>query len=184
MREPALIGMDPSLKNWGIARFSRTGHLEDIRVIHTLPEKADRKSTDDFRRLLHLASELTAYLVPGDTLFVEFPIGSQSARAMVSYSAVLAILAMLQVQGYPCLAVTPKEAKTAATGDPEASKEAMTYWATQRFPEAPWPTRNLKGKPTVVAGQAEHMADAIAVAYAGIHKYPLEKHHASHVHRS
>lgn len=171
MRSPALIGMDPSLKNWGLARFSMEGQLEDLQVFQTLPEKADRKSTDDFRRLLFIAKQLKEYLVSGDTLFVELPIGSQSARAMVSYGSVLAILATLEAFGYPCLAVTPREAKIAALGDPEASKEAIITWAIQKFPEGPWPTKKLHGKPTIIAGKAEHMADAVAIAHAGIRKY-------------
>lgn len=139
-------------------------------MITTLPEKATRKSLDDFRRFLYLSQSLQDYLIPGDTLYVEFPIGSQSARAMVSYSAVLAILAMLQTQGYPIIALTPKEVKMAALGDPEASKEAMIEWATTKFPEAPWPMKKQNGVPALITGKAEHMADAIAAAYAGIRK--------------
>ena len=59
--------------------------------------------------------------------------------------------------------VTPTEVKKATVGTKTASKNDMSAWAFEKHPEAPWVLR--KGFPLA---KQEHMADAIAIIYAGM----------------
>ena len=89
-------------------------------------------------------------------------------RAMASYGICVGVLGALKASGIPFFEVTPTEVKLASCGFKTATKEQMIAWATQRHPEANWPTYKTKGSEAVSSAKAEHMADAIGAIYAGI----------------
>ena len=100
-------------------------------------------------------------------IFVEVPVGSQSARAMASYGICVGVLGALRASGIPFFEVTPTEVKIAGPGYKNATKQDMIKWAMEKHPEANWPTYQQKGFTMVSEAKAEHMADATAAIYAG-----------------
>jgi Holliday junction resolvasome RuvABC endonuclease subunit len=173
-----VVGMDPSLSNFGLAFATldldtMTFTVDDLKVVKTEPEqdkkkrKVVRKNSEDLERakLLHKgAMDATqgAYMA-----FIEVPVGSQSARAMASYGASIAVCAAVAL-ALPMIQVTPTEVKMAGFGKKTATKEEMIDAMMAKYPNAPWPMQTQKGVTTVVAGKAEHMADAVAAIEAGI----------------
>lgn len=101
-------------------------------------------------------------------VFVEVPVGSQSARAMASYGICVGVLGALRATGIPFFEVTPTEVKLAGAGYKSATKQAMIEWAMAKHPEANWPLYKQKGVSIVSEAKAEHMADATAAIYAGM----------------
>lgn len=169
MRIPVL-GMDPSLSNWGIAAAElclETGILETPKLSLVSPKKLTGKQTrvtsNDIYRASQLALPVVEACKGANAIFVEVPIGSQSARAMASYGICVGILGSLRAQGITFIEVTPTQVKEAFTGDRNATKQQMIDQAVSLYPDANFPIH--KGK---VAGKAEHMADAIAAIHAGV----------------
>ena len=99
--------------------------------------------------------------------FVEVPHGSQSARAMASYGVCIGVLAGVATT-LPVIQVTASEVKMIGAGVKSATKEEMIEAAMARYPDAPWPTKMVKGVKTPIAGKCEHMADAIFAIEAGL----------------
>jgi hypothetical protein len=46
----------------------------------------------------------------------------------------------------------------------------MIDWATASYPTANWPMMTRGGITSIVAGKAEHMADAVGAIHAGLYK--------------
>lgn len=158
--------MDPSLRNWGISTGTldlETNQLnvEQVSVIQPDPEKGKqvRKNSLDLAAAKQLSEEVMSAIKGAQAVFVEVPVGSQSARAMASYGICVGILGAIRASGAPFFEVTPNEVKLASVGSKVASKDAMIQWATAQHPEASWPK---------AASRAEHAADATAAIYAGI----------------
>jgi Holliday junction resolvasome RuvABC endonuclease subunit len=89
---------------------------------------------------------------------------------------VIGILANLPV---PLIQVSPLEVKIAAVGHRQAAKEEMIEWAVGKHPDANWLRHAKNGRVKVKDGfkewkvgdllnDNEHLADAVAVAEAGI----------------
>lgn len=166
-----VLCIDPSLRNWGFARSiidtDTSGiEIEGLVLAKTEPDKKNakvvRKNSDDLERATLIYGALhreIADFVP-DFVFVEVPVGSQSARAMASYGICIGVLASI---GVPLIQVTPTEVKLAGHGTKTASKEEMIAWAVKKYPNANWLKRGGK----LVAAN-EHLADAVAVGYAGM----------------
>ena len=136
----AVCGIDPSLRNWGIAEGilnTETGYLDDVR--------------------------LTLIARKAKAIFVEVPVGSQSARAMASYGVCVGILGSIRALGIPIIEVTATEVKKSLTGDPVATKDKMIKQALLDYPDANFP--RCRGK---IVAKAEHVADAIAAIHAGV----------------
>lgn len=174
-----VVGFDPSMSNWGIARgilvpgdahSDAVIEIHDLSVIKTQAEKAKqiRRNSDDLDRAESLMKGAMAAAEGAQAIFVEVPVNSQSARAAVAYGLCVGILGALRAMGIPFFEVNPTEVKLAATGDKNASKIDMINWATGLYPQAPWPTQTVKGATSIVASTAEHMADAVAAIHAGI----------------
>jgi Holliday junction resolvasome RuvABC endonuclease subunit len=166
-----VLCIDPSLRNWGFAKIiidsDKTDiEIDSLKLVKTESDKKNakvvRKNSDDLERakLIYgaLHREIVEY-VP-DFVFVEVPVGSQSARAMASYGICIGVLASI---GVPLIQVTPTEVKLAGHGTKTASKEEMIAWAVKKHPNANW----LKHGGKLVAAN-EHLADAVAVGYAGM----------------
>lgn len=170
-----VVGMDPSLRNWGLAVGTYnllTGELliDEVHVAQPiLPTgKQVRQNSLDLESAYQLAIPALIAAKAAQAIFVEVPIGSQSARAMASYGICVGILGAIRASGIPFYEVTPTEVKVIATGKKTATKLDMINWATTKHPEANWPTYTQKGKTLIVEGKAEHMADAVGAIYAGL----------------
>lgn len=177
-----VLGFDPSLRNWGIAKgkllLSSTGKPEQIVIDNIsvtqpiLPtSKQMRVNSKDLDSANQLYKAATEALKEAQAIFVEVPVGSKSARAMAAYGICVGVLGAIRASGIPFFEVTPTEVKLASVGSKTASKSDMINWAVKQHPEAGWPMN----KGSVVAGKAEHMADAIAAIHAGIKTQPFQQ---------
>lgn len=170
-----IVGLDPSMKNWGIARgrwniATDTIEVTELGVIQpVLPTgKQVRNNSKDLEAATQLATGVLAAIGQAKAVFVEVPVGSQSARAMASYGICVGILGALRAQGIPFFEVTPTEVKLVACGKKTATKRDMIQWAYDTHPTAPWPFHTKNGQRFITEGKAEHMADAVAAIYAGM----------------
>lgn len=165
-----VLGMDPSLRNWGLATGLldlEAGTLTDLELDVIQPKettsKQVRQNSKDLEIARILAEEIKPRVYGARAIFVEVPVGSQNARAMVSYGVVAGVLGTFAAHGIEFIEVTPTEVKKVFTGKKDASKELMISTAHRLYPHANWPMH--KGQ---IAGKAEHMADAIAAIHAGV----------------
>lgn len=169
-----VVGYDPSLRNWGISKGFLSKDLQlqvqEVSIIcPVLPTgKQVRQNSLDLEAARQLCKGAIAAAEGAKAIFVEVPIGSQSARAMASYGICVGVLGALRATGIPFFEVTPTEVKVAAVGYKNATKLEMIQWATTKHPEANWPTYKRNGVSIVSESQAEHMADATAAIYAGV----------------
>lgn len=171
-----VVGFDPSLRNWGIAQGiivpepSPSLHIVHLDVINpVLPKsKQVRQNSLDLESAKQLAEGALAAAKDAKAIFVEVPVGSQSARAMASYGVCVGVLGALRATGIPFFEVTPTEVKLASFGNKTATKAQMISWAVKQHPEGNWPTYLEKGTIHISDTKAEHMADAIAAIYAGV----------------
>jgi Holliday junction resolvasome RuvABC endonuclease subunit len=168
-----VVGFDPSLRNWGIASgvLSPTGlKLHQISVTQPILSKSKqvRQNSLDLDSAQQLCLAALKAAKGARAIFVEVPVGSQSARAMASYGICVGILGALRSTGVMFFEVTPTEVKLASVGSKVATKQQMIAWAMAKHPEANWPTYMEHGKVVVSEAKAEHMADAVGSIYAGI----------------
>lgn len=170
-----VVGQDPSLRNWGLAVGTYcldTGQIQITNLSLTnavLPTgKQVRQNSFDLESAFQLYKGAAAAAEGSQAVFVEVPVGSQSARAMASYGVCVGVLGALRANGVPFFEVTPTEVKLASVGNKTATKNQMIEWAMANHPEANWPIYKRGGKSLVSEAQAEHMADAVAAIYAGI----------------
>lgn len=170
MKQVAVIGIDPSLRNFALVKTmvdldtQQIVSIERMSLVETTTTKNKqvRKNSDDMERCRKIYKSLQEFIEGAVLVCAEVPVGSQSSRAMVSYAACVAILSTVEL---PMIQVTPNEVKLAATGDKNATKEDMILWATDKFPEADW----FKGKAVgAYGGKNEHLADAVAAIEAGL----------------
>lgn len=166
-----VVGADPSLRNWGIAAGNLDTETNELTISVLRVTRADvptgkqvRQNTKDLLVAQQLYAGMQPFLAGVNVMFVEVPVGSQSARAMASYGVCAGVLGSLRANGHTFIEVTPNEVKLATVGKKTASKEEMIAWAMAKFPNAPWPFHHGK----INAGLAEHMADACAAIVAGI----------------
>ena len=166
-----VLGMDPSLRNWGLAEATLcldTGILSTpvLSTIHTNVDESKqvRQNSKDLQTAEQLARGALAAARRAKVVFVEVPVGSQSARAMASYGTCVGVLGAIRAEGIQLIEVTPLEVKTHLAGKKTATKEEMIEAAVGYYPDANWPRQ--KGK---VVAKAEHMADAIGTIHAGVH---------------
>lgn len=170
-----VLGMDPSLNNWGLAHGLLdmvTGILtiQNIDVIQVDPPKGKqvRQNSKDLYVSQELFSKAYQATEGSQITFAEVPVGSQSARAMTSYGVCIGVLGSLRGIGRPFFELTPTEVKLASVGHKTATKKEMIQWAMDVHPEANWPIYKKNGEFLVSEAKAEHMADAIAAIYAGV----------------
>ena len=167
-----VVGFDPSLCNWGAAVGTynvSTGNLtiEKVHVIQPVLSKGKqvRKNSEDLERAHQLAVDVLALARDPHAIFVEVPVGSQSARAMASYGICVGVLGALRASGKAFFEVTPTEVKH-ITGNKNATKMDMINWAKGNHPFVEWPAS---------AAKAEHMADAVAAIHAGLASNPFRQ---------
>lgn len=177
-----VCGHDPSLRNWGISKGyfdTETNQLTvlEVAVINpVLPTgKQVRQNSLDLESAKQLCKAALDASKGAQAIFVEVPIGSQSARAMASYGICVGILGALRALGTPFFEVTPTEVKVAGAGYKNATKQDMIQWAMAKHPEANWPMYKQNGSVLVSEGKAEHMADAVGAIHAGIAGNPFQQ---------
>ena len=177
-----LVGFDPSLRNWGMAsaRYSlESGFItvDKMGLINpVLPtSKQIRQNSLDLESAKQLYANALAFAEGAHAVFVEVPVGSQSARAMASYGICVGVLGALRSAGMPIFEVTPIEVKMAGPGKRTATKKQMIKWATTKHPEAKWPTFKQDGINMISEAKAEHMADAVAAIHAGVACNPFRQ---------
>ena len=177
-----VCGQDPSLRHWGLAlgTYDTTTKiliLNEVAVIEpVLPKgKQVRQNSLDLESANQLCKGSLEAIEGVQAVFVEVPVGSQSARAMASYGICVGILGALRASGIPFFEVTPTEVKLAGAGSKTATKQQMIDWAMLKHPEANWPLYKQKGVTKVSEAKAEHMADATAAIYAGLACNPFQQ---------
>lgn len=177
-----VLGFDPSLRNWGAAHgtfnvVTRAIDVNHLDVFKTEPsdDKTVRKNSTDLDAAEYLTSNVITAIRGVQAVFVEVPVGSQSAAAMKSYGICLGILGAMRAAGKPFFLITPDEVKKATGGASTASKKHMIEWAMKNYPNLDWPMQTKKGVTSVVAGTAEHMADAVAAIHAGVNSQPFKQ---------
>jgi len=177
-----VVGFDPSLRNWGIAKgiyipMSGIIEIEEMAVTKALINdgKQVRQNSQDLEAASQLAKAAIEAAQGAQAIFVEVPVGSQSARAMASYGVCVGVLGALRAMGIPFFEVNPQEVKLATGLTKTASKAQMIAWAMSAQPNAKWPMQTKKGVQSVVESTAEHMADACAAIYAGILSNPFQQ---------
>jgi Holliday junction resolvasome RuvABC endonuclease subunit len=170
-----VVGLDPSLRNWGLAVGTYDTETKQVLIQRldvlnpVLPTgKQVRQNSLDLEAAHQLYKGAAAAVEDAHAVFVEVPVGSQSARAMASYGICVGVLGAVRGEGTAFFEVTPTEVKLAGFGKKTATKQEMIKWAMDKHPEAPWPMYKQNGKAMVSEAKAEHQADAIAAIYAGI----------------
>lgn len=165
-----VIGMDPSLRNWGLAEGIldlEQGYLNDLNLSLVQPKDMEGKQVRKNSSDLHLALQLAQGVIPlvqkAKVIFVEIPVGSQSARAMASYGLCIGLLGAIRSLDIPLIEVSATEVKRALSGNPNATKREMIDAAFSAYPSANFPM--TRGK---INDKAEHMADAIGAIHAGV----------------
>lgn len=158
------------MRNWGLAAATldlESGELSHI-SLHLIRPKEEtskqvRKNSKDLEIAQQLSKELDRFLMRQPILFVEIPVGSQSARAMASYGLCVGILGSLVTRRLTLIEVSPTEVKKAFTGNRNATKQDMIAQATLLYPDVTFPMHNGK-----ITSKAEHVADALGAIHAGV----------------
>lgn len=169
MRIP-VVGMDPSLTGWGIAESVldiSTGILDTPKLSLIQPIKDKSKQIRQNSVDLGVSEQLSLGAFKAarhaKAVFVEAPVGSQSARAMASYGICMGILGALKSEGVPLYEVNATEVKLALAGKKDATKREMIDKASEFYPEA-----NFFRQKGHLIDKNEHVADAIGAIHAGI----------------
>jgi hypothetical protein len=175
MAQIRIVAFDPSLRNWGAAGgyydlATQRISVDTLSVLSaTVPTgKQVRQNSKDLSSAQQLYAAAVQAAQGAQAIFVEVPIGSQSARAMASYGICVGVLGGLRAQGIPFFEVTPNEVKLITGLGKQATKRQVIQWAYDQHSSAPWPFQTKKGVTTIIEGKAEHMADAVGALYAGI----------------
>lgn len=177
-----VVGFDPSLRNWGIATgllipATMDLHIETLDVTQAIVNKGKqvRQNSQDLDMADQLFAAAWDAAKDAQAVFVEVPVGSQSARAMASYGVCVGVLGSLRSAGIPFFEVNPEEVKLATGLKKTATKDAMIAWAVKKYPDANWPKYKEHGEDLISLAKAEHMADAIAAIHAGISSKPFQQ---------
>lgn len=148
----------------------------NLRLVQTEADKVNakvvRKSSDDLRRAIELHRALNSYIEEwgAQVVFAEIPTGAQSAAAAKYLGAAIGILASVSI---PIVEVSPMEVKVAVTGARKGgvTKPQVIAWAHKLWPRADWILHERNGKGWKIGDLQscnEHLADALAIAKAGI----------------
>ena len=164
-----IAAIDPSLANFGMAKMNldlQTMKFDilDFMLIETDRQvsKQVRQNSDDLRRCKLIYRGFSEFVKDCAVVFAEIPSGAQSASALKALAMVTGLLAGCPK---PLIQVQPAETKIATVGTRTASKEEMIAWAAETYPDAAWLRVRKSGK---LLAKNEHLADACAIAHAGI----------------
>lgn len=171
----SVLGMDPSLRNWGLASSFldlTNGYLDTPVLSLICPKDLEGKQVRMNSKDLYLAEQLAGPAIQAarqaKVIFVEVPVGSQSSRAMASYGVCVGLLGAVRALGIPLIEVTATEVKLALAGAKNATKRQQIDAAVAEYPSSNWTSMydgQMKGK---IPDKAEHCADAIGAIHAGV----------------
>lgn len=166
-----ILGADISLRNWGLAKGIldiESGVFEqvELKLVQTEVDhtKQVRTNSKDIQAAHDLFLGCETWFREAKAIFVEVPVGSQSANGMKSYGVCVGLIGAFRAIGCPIFEVTPTENKLALTNDKTASKDTMIRAAHAIYPEANW-IMDKKGR---ILNKNEHLADAIGSIHAGV----------------
>lgn len=174
--ETNVVSVDPSFRNWGMIRgvLSPCGGFEVLSaVLHNeAPPVHKSKSMSDLLRSEYISNCYREYVSAADVVFVELPTGSKSARAAKLSGICTGILSQYRtgLDGPRVFYVTPAAVKK-ITGLATPDKKDMMDWAYARHPGqfwVPYANGEILNKNGKLLGANEHIADAIAITYAGL----------------
>lgn len=175
-----IVGFDPSMSNWGIAKATldvatMQWTVDDLALIETESEskKGVIKQSDDLRRARIVKDGMIEACEDASFAISEIPFCNPAGYSAANFNAGL-VTGVLAACPIPLIQVFPAEVKQKATGIRSATKGEMIDWAMQRFPDAPWRMRTLKGKRIPTAAN-EHLADAVAAINAGLDSTQLQQ---------
>ena len=170
MNSLKITALDCALRYCGIFTATYCPHTNklspgEILLAKTEKEKDKqiRRNSDDLERARLLHRAITLYTKDADFVIGEVPTGAQSARASLSFGIVIGLYAGLS----NFIQVQPTDVKRIVSGRKTASKDEVIAWSYNRFPNLNW--LRARGQPDGdLILDNEHMADAIAIAFAGI----------------
>lgn len=170
MKIPILTN-DPSLSAWGMARMlldtdTLELELQELVLVKTkkTKDKRARVSSDKLERATVLSNAFLRMSKGVNAIFSEVPSGAQDSAAASAFGIVVGILAAAPI---PITQVMPLETKDATGLGKNASKPEIIAWAVEKYPHPTWLRARGKADGALIADN-EHLADAIAVAEAGI----------------
>ena len=167
-----VLGLDPSLSNWGWALADVVGtQITPVNsgVICIPPVKvAKSKAVNDMLRVSNLYSEVLKLTSLSRIACIEFPTGGRDSSAAFSYATCIALMAALKANGVTIYPVTP-QANKKTVGKLDATKEEVIDWIESRH------TNFLPRKKdnTILKGKAEHIADALLTIHTGLPQMKL-----------
>lgn len=171
-----IVGIDPSLRNWGMVKVTYNPILNQVYVNTSKLiqpkqlEKANRTNEKDVYSASQLYSFSKEFIDKDvDAICIEVPTGSQSSRAMASYGTCVGVIGSLHDLGIPIIQVTPTEVKK-VTGDRVADKKDIIEWVMNKHPEYQLPMQKKQGMKEPIYTKAEHLADALLAVYAALDK--------------
>jgi hypothetical protein len=175
-----IIGMDPSMSNWGMCKatldvVTMEWTVDDLILVETESEskKGVIKQSDDLRRARIVKEGMIEACADASFAIGEIPFCNPAGYSAANFNAGL-VTGVLSACPIPLIQVFPSEVKQKATGIRSATKGEMIEWAMNRFPDAPWRMRTLKGKRVPTAAN-EHLADAVAAINAGLDSVQLQQ---------
>lgn len=168
MSKITVVGLDPSLRNTGVAigRYDlNTGELEICSLHLIKTEKSTNKqvrvTSDDLNRARKLAAEVDGYVGNAHAVFSEATFFSKNAKSAKAGGICIGLLAKLR---QPLYEMQAQEVKVGSVGKKTASKAEMIAWANSKYPDANgW----LYSGKRLIADN-EHLADACAVLDVGV----------------
>jgi hypothetical protein len=175
-----IVGFDPSMSNWGICKATLDvatleWTVDDLILVETESEakKGVIKQSDDLRRAKIVQAGMIEACDDASFAISEIPFCNPAGYAGANFNSGL-VTGVLASCPIPLIQVFPSEVKQKATGVRSATKGEMIEWAMDRFPNAPWRMRTLKGKRVPTAAN-EHLADAVASINAGLDSQQLQQ---------
>ena len=175
-----IVGFDPSMSNWGICKATldvatMAWTVDDLILVETESEskKGVIKQSDDLRRAKIVQEGMIEACSDASFAISEIPFCNPAGYAGANFNSGL-VTGVLASCPIPLIQVFPSEVKQKATGIRSATKGEMIEWAMNRFPDAPWRMRTLKGKRVPTAAN-EHLADAVASINAGLDSTQLQQ---------
>lgn len=169
-----VVSFDPSMSHFGIAKATvdlETSEVvvQELKLVNTAPEdkRVMVKSSDDLRRARECQVAMEEACEGRAFAFAEIPFmhATMYPSAILNTGIVIGILSSCPL---PIIQVQPQAVKLATVGTRQAAKEEMIAWAVAKHPTAPWITVKRKGAMVPTAAN-EHLADAVAAIYAGLH---------------
>lgn len=156
-----LLGLDPSLRNWGFCLadynpISQELNIQTGGVISFNPDKTQKQNIQDLHTAHTLYTTLKLLVKRADYYVAELPTGSQSSRAMVSYALCIGVLGSLWHTNPKLIPVSPTQVKNKVKAN--ASKQEIIDWCIDRHPDI------LSWLPKAKSKQ-EHICDSIVALH-------------------